>query len=125
MVCPDMSTSEVKPAASSASFGANVGAVIDSDAVLVVDTLMSAAQGGCLLSAVRQITDRPIRYVVNTHHHMDHTWGNCVFAAAGATVIGHEYTRQVLHDPPTAWHGRNAIASPPRAWPAPSSCHQL
>ncbi len=81
------------------SFGANAGAVIGGDAVLVIDTLMSAAEGGQLLSAVRKITDKPIRHVVNTHHHMDHTWGNCVFAAAGATVIGHEYTRQALHDP--------------------------
>jgi len=43
------------------SFGANAGAVIGCDAVLVVDTLMSAAQGGQLLSAIRRITDRPIR----------------------------------------------------------------
>jgi len=81
------------------SFGANAGAVIGNDAVLIIDTLMSAAEGGQLLSAIRRITDRPLRYVVNTHHHMDHTWGNCVFAAAGATVIGHEYTRQALHEP--------------------------
>jgi glyoxylase-like metal-dependent hydrolase (beta-lactamase superfamily II) len=81
------------------SFGANAGAVVGNDAVLIVDTLMSAAEGGQLLSAIRKITDRPIRYVVNTHHHMDHTWGNCVFAAAGAAVIGHEYTRQALHEP--------------------------
>jgi glyoxylase-like metal-dependent hydrolase (beta-lactamase superfamily II) len=81
------------------SFGANAGAVIGRDAVLIIDTLMSAAEGGQLLAAIREITDRPIRYVVNTHHHMDHTWGNCVFAATGATVIGHEYTRQALHEP--------------------------
>ena len=73
--------------------------MIGRDAVLVVDTLMSAAQGGQLLSAIREITDKPIRDVVNTHHHMNHTWGNCVFAAAGATVIGRECTRQALHDP--------------------------
>ncbi|MGA7743414.1 MAG: MBL fold metallo-hydrolase [Polyangia bacterium] len=81
------------------SFGANTGVVIGRDAALVVDTLMSATEGGQLLSAVRKITDKPLRYAVNTHHHMDHSWGNCIFAAAGATVIGHEYTRQALYEP--------------------------
>jgi len=81
------------------SFGANAGAVIGRDAVLIIDSLMAAPEGGQLLPAVRQRTDKPIRHVVNTHHHMDHTWGNCVFAAAGATVIGHEYTRQALREP--------------------------
>jgi glyoxylase-like metal-dependent hydrolase (beta-lactamase superfamily II) len=37
-----------------------------------------------------------VKYVINTHHHADHSWGNCLFP--GATVIGHELCRQLLND---------------------------
>jgi glyoxylase-like metal-dependent hydrolase (beta-lactamase superfamily II) len=81
------------------SFGANAGVVIGRDCALVVDTLMSAKEGASWLADIRRLTDKPIRYVVNTHHHMDHTWGNCVFAACGAAIIAHDYTREALLQP--------------------------
>jgi len=67
--------------------GANAGIVIGNRAVLVVDSLYREPASRALLEAVRKLTDLPIRYLVNTHHHIDHVAGNRLFAEAGATVL--------------------------------------
>jgi cyclase len=86
---------EKNPAPGANSFGANAGVIVGRDAALVVDTLISAKEGHRLLNDVRKITDKPIKYVVNTHYHLDHAWGNCVFAREGAVIIAQE---NALHD---------------------------
>src|SRR5258708_290643 len=73
--------------------GSNAGFVIGSDGVLVVDTLQDAGVARDLLAEIRKLTNLPIRYVVNTHYHLDHTTGNGVFAEAGATIIAHRNVR--------------------------------
>ncbi len=73
--------------------GSNAGFVIGSDGVLVVDTLQDAGVARDLLAEIRKLTSLPIRYVVNTHYHLDHTTGNGVFAEAGATIIAHRNVR--------------------------------
>ena len=78
------------------SFAANAGIVIGRDGILVVDTLISAREGERFLADIRKVTDKPIRYVVNTHTHLDHAFGNCVFAKLGATVISHDADRRLL-----------------------------
>jgi glyoxylase-like metal-dependent hydrolase (beta-lactamase superfamily II) len=81
----------VKNASPSAnSFGANSGVIIGEDAVMVVDTLISAKEAEKLRADIKKITDKPVKYVVNTHSHLDHSWGNSVFVKDGAVVIGHE-----------------------------------
>jgi cyclase len=75
------------------SFGANSGVVIGDDAVLIVDTLISAKEAEKLLADIRKVTNKPIKYVVNTHYHLDHSWGNEVFVREGAVVIAHENSR--------------------------------
>lgn len=78
------------------SFAANAGIVIGRDGVLVVDTLISAKEGERFLADIRKVTSRPIKYVVNTHTHLDHALGNCVFAKLGAAVIAHDADRAFL-----------------------------
>jgi glyoxylase-like metal-dependent hydrolase (beta-lactamase superfamily II) len=80
---------DVQDDSPASSYGANAGIVIGEDAVLVVDTLVSAKEGKRLLKDIRAISDKPIKYVVNTHYHLDHTFGNAEFAALGADIISH------------------------------------
>jgi cyclase len=85
-----------KEASPANSFAANAGIVIGRDGILVVDTLISAKEGERFLADIRKISNKPIRYVVNTHAHLDHAFGNCVFAKQGAIVISHEADRRML-----------------------------
>jgi cyclase len=79
---------DVAPMTPAKSFGANAGVVVGSKGAMVVDTLISAKEGKQLLADVREVTKLPILWVVNTHYHLDHAWGNCVFEAEGAKIIG-------------------------------------
>jgi len=73
---------------------AHSGIVIGDDAVAVIDTCTFADNARILLDAVASLTDRPIRYAVNTHHHGDHSFGNWLFRPAA--VVGHERCRAWL-----------------------------
>jgi glyoxylase-like metal-dependent hydrolase (beta-lactamase superfamily II) len=67
--------------------GGNTTLQVGDDGVLVVDTKLPPAST-VLLDAIRQISSKPIRYVVNTHWHADHVGGNEVIARAGSTIAG-------------------------------------
>ena len=71
----------------------NAGFIVGSDSVAVVDTFEDIPPARDLLAAIRKITSLPIRYVINTHYHLDHVGGNRVFADQGAIVIAHDNVR--------------------------------
>ena len=52
-----------------------------------------------LVASVKQLTDKPVRFLINTHFHFDHVHGNEGFPA-GVNIVGHEVTRQRLLDNP-------------------------
>jgi cyclase len=73
--------------------GSNSGFIIGDDGVLVVDTFVTADASKQLLAEIQKLTKLPVKFVVNTHYHLDHVAGNGVFAEAGANVIGHRNLR--------------------------------
>src|SRR5438552_14820646 len=75
--------------------GSNNVVVIGNRDVLVVDTGTSPAAARAFIEDVKLLTPKPIRYVVNTHFHYDHTDGNQVYAGK-ADIIAHDYVKQAI-----------------------------
>jgi cyclase len=79
--------------------GGNIAASLGDDGILIVDT-----EYGPLADKIRAalkgigVTDKPIRFVVDTHYHSDHSDGNAAFAAGGATIISNENLRKRLEN---------------------------
>ena len=77
--------------------GSNAGFVIGSDGVLVVDSFVDPAAAQALLDEIHAKTKLPVRYVVNTHYHLDHVAGNGVFKESGALILAHANVRTWEH----------------------------
>ena len=98
---------------SKAPAGANTGFVIGDDGVVVIDTSASIDADGQfgteparqLLAAIRTRTTLPVRFVINTHHHLDHVGANAVFVDAGAMVLAHRNVRGWIHSENTRLFG--------------------
>jgi glyoxylase-like metal-dependent hydrolase (beta-lactamase superfamily II) len=70
----------------------NAAFLVTEEGVLVVDTRQHPAHGRDLIERIRKITDKPIKWAVNTHAHGDHFLGNPEFKAVGTTIIAHRDT---------------------------------
>jgi len=81
----------------------NAGFVIGTDGVLVVDAFMTAEGAEELLASIRALTKAPIRWVVNTHYHLDHVGGDSVFVKQGALLLAHENVRAWVRTENLKW----------------------
>jgi len=74
----------------------NAAIILLDDSVLVVDTHSKPSAARELIAEIKKLTDKPVRYVVNTHFHWDHYQGNQAYPAswpAGVEIISSEMTR--------------------------------
>ena len=94
----------------------NAGIIIGDNGVLVIDSLRVPSCARDLIQDVRHITDKPIQYVVDTHSHWDHTWGNEEFPEA--TIIGHENCYAEMVDVEWNQQWRDKIKSAGDPWSA-------
>src|SRR3954462_3124421 len=94
-------------------FGSNNVVIVTDDAVLLVDNGTPPANTRAFVADVKLLSNKPVRYVVNTHWHYDHTDGNSVFGPE-VQIIAHNYVRQaiekfdILHNEPFRSSTRNA-----------------
>lgn len=72
----------------------NTGFLVGDRGVVSVDACATERRTRAYLEAIARVSDAPVRTVLNTHHHGDHTYGNYLFP--GATIVGHERTREAI-----------------------------
>ncbi|PZV13561.1 MAG: MBL fold metallo-hydrolase [Pseudanabaena sp.] len=74
----------------------NGGIVIGSEGVLVIDPFQTTELAELMISTVKSLTDKPIKYVLNTHYHFDHTGGNAAFVKREIPVLGRGVIRDYI-----------------------------
>jgi cyclase len=74
----------------------NAVVLTTNDGVLVIDTRQHPRDGEDLLARIRKITDKPIKWVINSHFHGDHHFGNPPFKTAGATFVAQSETARIM-----------------------------
>ena len=84
----------------------NTGFLVSGDGVISIDVAMTERRTRAYLDAIGTVTGLPVRTLVNTHHHGDHTHGN--YLVSGATIVGHERCREeilaaAIPPPPGIW----------------------
>lgn len=87
--------------------GADAGFIIGDEAVIVVDTFENAPAAQALLGEIRMLTKLPIKFVVNTHYHLDHVAGNAVFAKEGAAIVAHRNVPAWIHTENLKFFGKD------------------
>ena len=95
--------------------GGNIGLAVGEDAAYLIDD-QYAPLSEKIKAAINKVTDKPLKFLVNTHWHGDHTGGNANFAKAGTTLIAHENVRKRLGSP-SERNGQVREASPEVALP--------
>ena len=84
----------------------NTGFLVSNTGVISVDATSTERRTRAYLDAIATVTEKPVRTLVNTHHHGDHTHGN--YLMSGATIVGHERCREAILASP--------IPPPPGIW---------
>ena len=89
----------------------DAGIIVGPEGVMVIDALAAPMHAKAFVDAIRKVTDKPFRHLINTHHHGDHVNGNQYFP--GAEIVAHPYCRdEVLKmvEGPATWAKRDGWA---------------
>ncbi len=95
--------------------GGNIGVSVGDDGVVIVDD-QYAPLAPKIAAALASITDKPVKFVINTHYHGDHTGGNEALGRKGGTIIAHDNARKYLAEGTTLF-GEKVAPSPKEALP--------
>lgn len=100
--------------------GGNIGVLVGTDGVLLVDDEYAPLVPK-ILAAVKQLSPKPVRFVVNTHFHGDHTGGNAPLGTDGAVIIAQDNVfKRLSTEQYSARLQKNIPAAPASAWPVVS-----
>ncbi len=119
---PDFSKVEIKTTKISDNFytldgqGGTIGVLVGPDGTFMVDSQF-APLSQKIAAAIHQISDKPIRFMVNTHVHGDHTGGNENFAKMGVTIFARDELRWRLAHPSPGANGAPGAPAPAEALP--------
>jgi cyclase len=119
---PDFSKVEIKTTKISNNFytlegqGGTIGVLVGPEGIFMVDSQF-APLSQKIAAAIHQISDKPIRFLVDTHVHGDHTGGNENFAKMGATIFARDELRWRLAHPSPGANGAPGVAAPADALP--------
>ncbi|MDZ4675386.1 MAG: MBL fold metallo-hydrolase [Gemmatimonadota bacterium] len=80
--------------------GGTIGYLVNSGAVVAVDSQFPAEAAACIAGLKLQSNDRPVDYLINTHHHGDHTGGNIAFRGVAKKVVAHGMAAEHMRQPP-------------------------
>jgi cyclase len=93
-------------------FGGNITVAVGDDGVIMVDSQYAPLHDK-IKAAIADVTPQPVKYLVNTHHHGDHTGGNGLFAKDGVTIVAHENVKKHMAG---GWtHNLSGVTTPPAA----------
>jgi len=87
--------------------GANAGFVIGDNGVAVIVTFENEKAAQALLSEIRNLTPLPIKFVINTHYHLDHVAGNKIFQDAGARIVAQKHVADWMRTENLKFFGKN------------------
>ena len=119
---PDFSQVEIRTTQLAPDFwtlegqGGTISVLAGPEGILLVDSQFAPLTDK-LVAAIRRVSNQPIRFLVDTHVHPDHTGGNENFARLGATIFARDQLRYRLEHPATAADGTAGKAAPPLALP--------
>ncbi len=87
--------------------GANAGFVIGDDGVAVIDTFENPDAAKQMLAEIGKLTGLPVKFVIDTHYHIDHVAGNQIFQRAGALVFAQRNVRSWIHTENLKFFGKS------------------
>ena len=106
--------------------GGTIGYLVNKDGVVVVDSQFPAEGKACLDGLNTQSGNRPVDFLINTHHHGDHTGGNVSFRGAAKKVVAHAKAAEHMRNPPVVQQQATpAAGAAPAAQPPATPVDQL